>query len=127
MTIPRDLALSVRGLRKSYGARRALDGLDLTRASFAFVSNRRRRFARASFLPHDTESEAGWLTVHLAPDRPEEANRSLAEARIYASELHVGSDLEELFLTLTSASAQTDPDGTFQRITTIAKAAGRTS
>jgi ABC-type multidrug transport system ATPase subunit len=76
---------------------------------------------------HGTEPEAGWLTVQLAPDRAGEANRTLAEAGIYASELHVGSDLEDLFLTLTSGSAQTDPDGTFQRITTVASAAERAS
>jgi ABC-2 type transport system ATP-binding protein len=76
---------------------------------------------------HGTEPEAGWLTVQLAPDRSGEANRTLAEAGIYASELQVGSDLEDLFLTLTSGSARTDPDGTFQRITTAANTAERAS
>ena len=64
-------------------------------------------------------SEAGWLAVRSAPDGGEQVNRTLADNGVYASELHVGSDLEELFLTLTSGSAHVDPDGTFQKITTI--------
>lgn len=67
----------------------------------------------------DAQREAGWLALRTAPDGAERVNRTLAEGGIYASELHVGSDLEELFLTLTSGSAHADPDGTFQKIATI--------
>lgn len=67
----------------------------------------------------DAQRDAGWLAVRTAPDGAEQVNRTLAEGGIYASELHVGSDLEELFLELTSGSAHTDRDGTFQKIATI--------
>jgi ABC-2 type transport system ATP-binding protein len=67
----------------------------------------------------DALRDAGWLAIRAAPDGAEQVNRTLAENGVYASELHVGSDLEELFLTLTSGSAHADPDGTFQKIATI--------
>ena len=38
--------------------------------------------------------EAGWLSVHIPPDRSTEVNRTLAAAGIYASGLETGSDLE---------------------------------
>ena len=38
--------------------------------------------------------EAGWLSVHIPPDRSAEVNRALAAAGIYASGLETGSDLE---------------------------------
>jgi ABC-2 type transport system ATP-binding protein len=65
------------------------------------------------------QRQAGWVSVRTTPDGAEQLNRTLAEAGIYASEIHVGSDLEELFLTLTSGSAGSDRDGTFQSIGTI--------
>ena len=67
----------------------------------------------------DAQREVGWLAVRATPDSAERVNRTLAESGLYASELHVGSDLEELFLTLTSGSGHTDRDGTFQKIATI--------
>lgn len=63
--------------------------------------------------------DAGWLAIRTAPDGAEQVNRTLAENGVYASELHVGSDLEELFLTLTSGPTHADPDGMFQKIATI--------
>ena len=45
--------------------------------------------------------KAGWLTVHVAPQRAAEVNRVLVEAGIYASGLEPGSDLESVFLALT--------------------------
>lgn len=75
----------------------------------------------------EAHREAGWLALQLAPDRAEEVNRTLAQSGIYASELHVGSDLEELFLNLTSGSAHIDPDGTFQRVATIGAATEKAS
>lgn len=58
-------------------------------------------------------SEPGWLTVHIAPDRTADVNRTLAEATIYASALESGNDLEDLFLSLTTDASRIDPDGTF--------------
>jgi ABC-2 type transport system ATP-binding protein len=68
--------------------------------------------------------EAGWLALRTAPDGSEEVNRRLAEGGVYAAELQIGSDLEELFLNLTSGAAQADPDGTFQRIATVGAGKG---
>jgi ABC-2 type transport system ATP-binding protein len=48
---------------------------------------------------------AGWLTVHVAPQRAAEVNRVLVEAGIYASGLEPGSDLESVFLALTGPGA----------------------
>ena len=58
-------------------------------------------------------AEPGWLTVHIAPNRTADVNRTLAEASIYASGLESGNDLEELFLSLTQDPSAVDPDGTF--------------
>jgi ABC-2 type transport system ATP-binding protein len=55
-------------------------------------------------------AEPGWLSVHIAPDQAASVNRALAEAGIYASAITSGSDLEDLFLTLTSTQ-EADPDG----------------
>lgn len=54
----------------------------------------------------DQGHEAGWFTVGLSPGRAGEANRALAEAGIYATGIEPGSDLESLFLELTSAQAE---------------------
>ncbi len=51
-------------------------------------------------------NESGWLVVPIAPGRAAEINRTLAAAGIYASGLESGSDLESLFLELTSAGPQ---------------------
>ena len=47
--------------------------------------------------------EAGWLIVRIDPARGAEANRTLAEAGIYASRLETGTTLEGLFLELTGS------------------------
>ena len=57
--------------------------------------------------------EAGWLSVHIPPDRSTEVNRALAAAGIYASGLETGSDLESLFLELTGGEASTSREGSF--------------
>ncbi len=57
--------------------------------------------------------EAGWLSVHIPPDRSTEVNRTLAAAGIYASGLETGSDLESLFLELTGGEASTSREGSF--------------
>jgi hypothetical protein len=66
-----------------------------------------------------TPGAAGWLSLKIAPERSEDVNRALADAGIYAAELQIDTDLEELFLTLTQESVDGDRDGTFQSITTI--------
>jgi len=53
----------------------------------------------------ETDRDEGWLSVHLAPDRAEDVNQTLAGAGIYASGLESGTDLEMLFLELTGAQA----------------------
>jgi hypothetical protein len=70
----------------------------------------------------DSASEAGWLSVHLGPDRAAEVTRVLANAGIYVSGLSSGNDLEELFLTLTASDRSIDPDGTFASINPAAGA-----
>jgi len=65
------------------------------------------------------DAEQTWLEVRVDPARSTDVNRVLAEAGIYAAEVHVGSGLEALFLELTSGSITADPDGTFQSIETI--------
>ncbi len=69
-------------------------------------------------------NEAGWLSVNIPPGRSEDVSRTLAEAGIYPSELHVGSDLEQLFLKLTQDSVHGDPDGSFARIATVGAGVG---
>jgi ABC-2 type transport system ATP-binding protein len=63
-----------------------------------------------------SSSEAGWLSVQIAPDRAGEVNRALAESAIFASGLESGNDLEDLFLNLTQDASTVDPDGTFAGI-----------
>lgn len=46
-----------------------------------------------------------WIDVRLAPERAAEVNRVLAAAGVYASALTSGSDLESIFLSLTSPTA----------------------
>jgi ABC-2 type transport system ATP-binding protein len=60
------------------------------------------------------DPEAAWLEVGLAARQSATANRALSEAGIYASELRVGSDLEDLFLSLTGGSAEDHPEGTIK-------------
>jgi ABC-2 type transport system ATP-binding protein len=59
--------------------------------------------------------EDAWLAVHVDPHRAGEVNRLLAQAGIYASALESGTDLEDLFLQLTSGDEQSD-EGGFGRI-----------
>jgi ABC-2 type transport system ATP-binding protein len=54
--------------------------------------------------PAGPANEIGWLVVPIEPNRAGEVNRALATAGIYASGLESGSDLESLFLELTSAA-----------------------
>jgi ABC-2 type transport system ATP-binding protein len=63
-----------------------------------------------------TEVAAGvdddpWLAVHVDPHRAGEVNRLLGEAGIYASGLESGTDLEDLFLQLTSGGEQSGEGG----------------
>jgi ABC-2 type transport system ATP-binding protein len=64
----------------------------------------------------DAPAQAGdsWLELDIAPSRSAEVNRALAEAGVYAAEVHVGSGLEDLFLSLTQGSESAD--GTFQPV-----------
>jgi ABC-2 type transport system ATP-binding protein len=50
----------------------------------------------------EPEEGAGWLAVKIATDRAAEVNRALAEAGIYASGIETRSDLESIFLSLTT-------------------------
>jgi len=50
------------------------------------------------------DGDDGWLSIRTEPTRAAEINRALAQAGIYASGLETGSDLESLFLELTSAA-----------------------
>ncbi len=61
------------------------------------------------------DAATGWLTVRVSASRAAELNRVLAEGGIYADRLEAGSDLEELFLSLTSDEADSH-EGTFQGI-----------
>jgi ABC-2 type transport system ATP-binding protein len=60
------------------------------------------------------DPEAAWLEVVLAPSQSATVNRVLSEAGIYASELRVGSSLEDLFLSLTGGSAEDHAEGTIR-------------
>jgi ABC-type multidrug transport system ATPase subunit len=57
----------------------------------------------------------GWLTIRIGAERAGEINQVLAEGGIYASRLEAGSQLEELFLSLT-ADESASHEGTFQGI-----------
>ncbi|MEA2609533.1 MAG: type transport system ATP-binding protein [Chloroflexota bacterium] len=57
--------------------------------------------------------EEGWLSIAIEPGRAAEVNRALADAGIYVSGLETGSDLESLFLALTSGAASASHEGTF--------------
>jgi ABC-2 type transport system ATP-binding protein len=60
----------------------------------------------------DSGPQAGTFTVNVLPSRAQEINRALAEAGVYASSLQAGSDLEALFLRVTTESTATGtPDG----------------
>jgi ABC-2 type transport system ATP-binding protein len=54
--------------------------------------------------PSGPANEIGWLVVPIEPTQAAEVNRVLAGAGIFASGLESGSDLESLFLELTSAA-----------------------
>ncbi len=62
--------------------------------------------------PAGPANEIGWLVVPIEPSRAAEVNRALAGAGIYASGLESGSDLESLFLELTSAAPEPSAAGT---------------
>jgi ABC-2 type transport system ATP-binding protein len=61
----------------------------------------------------ETDKDEGWLAVHIAADRSEDVNQSLAAAGIYASGLESGNDLEMLFLELTGGGGTAGGEGTF--------------
>ena len=61
----------------------------------------------------ETDRDEGWLSVHLAADRAEDVNQTLAGAGIYASGLESGTDLEMLFLELTGGNEPANGEGTF--------------
>jgi ABC-2 type transport system ATP-binding protein len=61
------------------------------------------------------DAAAGWITVRVPASRASDVNRALTGGGIYAARLEAGSDLEELFLSLT-ADAATSHEGTFQGI-----------
>ena len=62
-----------------------------------------------------TDPAAGWITLRVSTGRAAEVNRALAEGGIYASRLEAGSDLEDLFLSLT-ADESASHEGTFRGI-----------
>ncbi len=64
--------------------------------------------------PSGPANEAGWLVVPIEQGRAAEVNRVLAGAGIYASGLETGSDLESLFLELTSAAPPPRSEGPAQ-------------
>jgi ABC-type multidrug transport system ATPase subunit len=57
----------------------------------------------------------GWLTIRIGAERAGEINQALAQGGIFASRLEAGSQLEELFLSLT-ADESASHEGTFQGI-----------
>jgi ABC-2 type transport system ATP-binding protein len=61
----------------------------------------------------EADRDEGWLSVHLAADRAEEVNQTLAAAGIYASGLESGADLEMLFLDLTGGNGSPSGEGNF--------------
>jgi ABC-2 type transport system ATP-binding protein len=61
------------------------------------------------------DADAGWITVRVPAGQASEVNRALAGGGIYAARLEAGSDLEELFLSIT-ADESTSHEGTFQGI-----------
>jgi ABC-2 type transport system ATP-binding protein len=73
---------------------------------------------------HD-DADDQWLAVHLEPVRAAEVNQRLAEAGVYASGLESGTDLELLFLELTSGSEAASHEGTFGSIGTPGIDAGK--
>jgi ABC-2 type transport system ATP-binding protein len=54
----------------------------------------------------EPEEGAGWLAIKIATDRAAEVNRALAEAGIYASGIETRSDLESIFLSLTTGDGK---------------------
>ncbi len=73
------------------------------------------RFASPDHVAPNPEGN-GWITVHVAASRAAEVNQTLADAGIYAAGLSAGSDLEELFLSITDSAAGADPDGRFASV-----------
>jgi ABC-2 type transport system ATP-binding protein len=69
---------------------------------------------------------AGWITVRVPASHASDMNRALAGGGIYAARLEAGSDLEDLFLSLT-ADAATSHEGTFQGISSARPGGGEDS
>ena len=59
-------------------------------------------------------SRDGWVTVRTRVDGAADVNRRLAEAGIFASHVEAGSDLEQLFLGLTSKAPHADADAAIE-------------
>jgi ABC-2 type transport system ATP-binding protein len=78
-------------------------------AALAPLGNAARVDGSDDGRPSGPANETGWLAVPIATDRAAEVNRTLAAAGIYASGLETGSDLESLFLELTSAAPAATP------------------
>jgi ABC-2 type transport system ATP-binding protein len=70
-----------------------------------------------------TDGAAGWITVRVATSRAAEVNRALAEGGIFAARLEAGSDLEDLFLSLT-ADESASHEGTFRGISSASDEPG---
>jgi ABC-2 type transport system ATP-binding protein len=51
------------------------------------------------------EAGSAWIEVRIAPSRGADVNRALVAAGVYASAISSGSDLESVFLSLTSTSS----------------------
>ena len=78
----------------------------------------------AKVEPHRAGEGDPWLAVHLEPGRAAEVNRVLAETGIFASGLESGTDLELLFLELTSGSGSVSSEGTFRAVASPGQAPG---
>jgi ABC-2 type transport system ATP-binding protein len=79
------------------GAVRVRVGADASERAVAALGD---AFGQIERVDHGA---AGWLLVRTAPDRAAEVNRTLVTAGVDVIGLETGSDLEGLFLSLTSA------------------------
>ncbi len=66
-----------------------------------------------------SDSDVGWIEVHINTDRSEGLNAVLAQAGVFASQIEFGTDLEELFLRLTNGTGPGPSEGIVQRAPAI--------
>ncbi len=96
-----------------------LHGADLVRVRVApgEVADAADRLGRLAGVEQVEVADpaTGWITVRIPATRAPEVNRALADGGVYAARLEAGSDLEELFLSLT-ADESASHEGTFQGI-----------